>query len=39
MNNNYEKALEKIKCDERCKTKCFSVIGPIGPTGPMTLTT
>lgn len=32
--NNYEKALQKIKCDEHCKPQCFSIIGPTGPTGP-----
>jgi len=34
--NRYEKALQKIKESERCKSNfcCCSIIGPIGPTGP-----
>lgn len=32
--NNYEKALQKIKCDEHCKPQCFSIVGPTGATGP-----
>lgn len=31
--NNYEKALQKIKCDEHCKPQCFSIVGPTGATG------
>lgn len=27
-------AMEKIKCDEKCKPNCYTVIGPTGPTGP-----
>ena len=26
-------AIEKIKCDQKCKPNCFTIIGPIGPTG------
>lgn len=34
-NENYERALRKIKCDGRCKpTCCRGPIGPTGPTGP-----
>ncbi len=34
-NENYERALRKIKCDERCKpTCCQGIQGPTGPTGP-----
>ncbi len=33
--NGYEKALEKIKRDQKCKpTSCFGAVGPTGPTGP-----
>ena len=28
----YEKALKKIKEDEKCKPNCIGVIGPTGPT-------
>lgn len=31
-NENYERALRKIKCDEHCRPKCCQ--GPTGPTGP-----
>ncbi len=36
MNNNYEKALKKIKHDQRCKPTCCcsGIVGPTGPTGP-----
>lgn len=36
MNNNYERALEKIEHDQRCKPTgcCFGPTGPTGPTGP-----
>ena len=27
-------AMEKIKCDEKCKPNCYTVIGPTGATGP-----
>jgi len=30
----YEKALKKIKEDEKCKPNCYSMIGVIWPTGP-----
>ncbi len=31
----YEKALKKIKQDEKCKPQCIgSIVGPTGPTGP-----
>lgn len=34
-NENYERALRKIRCDERCKpTCCQGPVGPTGPTGP-----
>jgi len=34
-NKNYERALQKIKCDEHCKpTCCQGPTGPTGPTGP-----
>lgn len=34
--NAYEKALQKIKQSEMCKSNlyCCSIIGPTGPTGP-----
>ena len=33
--DSYEKALRKIKQDEKCKPKCMgAIIGPTGPTGP-----
>lgn len=34
MNNNYEKALKKIKHDQRCKPTCCcsGIVGPTGPT-------
>jgi len=31
-NENYERALRKIKCDEHCRPRCCQ--GPTGPTGP-----
>ena len=31
---NQEKALKKIKEDEKCKPNCIGIIGPTGPTGP-----
>lgn len=33
-NNDYEKALQKIKCDQKCRPKYFAIIGPTGATGP-----
>lgn len=27
-------ATKKIRCDEKCKPNCYSIIGPTGPTGP-----
>ena len=33
--NYYEKALQKIKEDSKCKPQCMgAIIGPTGPTGP-----
>lgn len=33
--NKYEKALKKIKHDEKCKPKCCMIIGPTGPSGQL----
>lgn len=36
--DNYKKALQKIKCDEKCKPKvCQGPMGPTGATGPQGL--
>ena len=32
--NIYEKALQKIKNDEKCKPQFCIISGPTGPTGP-----
>ena len=33
--NYYERALQKIKHDSKCKKQCVNtIIGPTGPTGP-----
>ena len=33
--NSYEKALQKIAQDSKCKPQCMgAIIGPTGPTGP-----
>lgn len=40
-NNDYEKAIEKINHDKKCRPKYFAIIGPTGPTGaqgPATIT-
>lgn len=34
QNDLVKYAIEKIKCDQKCKPNCFTIIGPIGPTGP-----
>jgi len=34
QNDLVTRAMEKIRCDEKCKPNCFGVIGPTGPTGP-----
>ena len=33
QNHLLKYAMEKIKCDEKCKPNCFVIIGPTGPTG------
>lgn len=38
QNDLVRRAMEKIKCDEKCKPICYGIIGatgPIGPTGPV----
>lgn len=32
-NDLVRRAMEKIKCDEKCKPNCCIVIGPTGPAG------
>ena len=34
QNDLVRHAMEKIRCDKKCKPNCYAIIGPTGPTGP-----
>lgn len=34
QNDLVKRAIEKIKCDEKCKPNCCAIIGSTGPAGP-----